>query len=275
MTTAARIGYRGDAPCVSVKLPKSTSTRDEMTVVSRDECALLLSKVSPHHQPLVLAFVATGPRWGEAMALTAGDMDCRRGRRRPGSRSRGSGMWTGAGASCRRRPSARGGRSRCRRRGRCPGRWSPARRRTSCCSPTPLGQISSSRFWTIWTQKLNAAYNPRRPTRRQIRTHTAAHEAPTCARPRPHARVVDDSRRDGPVRSSAAARPRSLRRRRPTPTCSPTNSTLAGVRPDVRWRGSPVLGLPDVAATRPYCGWRTDERGFPCWLRSLGPSAER
>lgn len=75
MTTAVRLGYRGGNPCVGVELPKSTSTRDEMTVLTRDEFVLLLSKVQPHYQPLVLTLVTTGLRWGEATALTAGDVD--------------------------------------------------------------------------------------------------------------------------------------------------------------------------------------------------------
>jgi len=75
MTTAVRLGYRADNPCVGVVLPKSVATRDEMTVLTRDEFALLLSKVSGFYQPLVLTLVATGLRWGEATALTAGDVD--------------------------------------------------------------------------------------------------------------------------------------------------------------------------------------------------------
>ena len=54
MTTAVRLGYREDNPCAGVELPKSQATHDEMTVLTRDEFALLLSKVSPFYQPLVL-----------------------------------------------------------------------------------------------------------------------------------------------------------------------------------------------------------------------------
>jgi len=60
---------------VGVVLPKSVATRDEMTVLTRAEFALLLSKVAGFYQPLVLTLVATGLRWGEATALTAGDVD--------------------------------------------------------------------------------------------------------------------------------------------------------------------------------------------------------
>lgn len=70
MTTAVQLGYRADNPCVGVELPRSVATRDEMTVLTRDELGLPLSKVSAHYQPLVLTLVATGLRWGEATALT-------------------------------------------------------------------------------------------------------------------------------------------------------------------------------------------------------------
>lgn len=75
MTTAVRLGYREDNPCAGVELPKSRATHDEMTVLTRNEFALLLSKVSPFYQPLVVTLVATGLRWGEATALTVSDLD--------------------------------------------------------------------------------------------------------------------------------------------------------------------------------------------------------
>ena len=75
MTTAVRLGDREGNPCAGVELPKSRATHDEMTVLTRDEFALLLSKVSPFYQPLVITLVATGPRWGEATALTVSDFD--------------------------------------------------------------------------------------------------------------------------------------------------------------------------------------------------------
>ncbi len=75
MTTAVRLGYRGDKSCVGVSLPKSQLTHDEMTVLTRDESALLLAKVAPFYQPLVLTLVATGLRFGEATALTPADAD--------------------------------------------------------------------------------------------------------------------------------------------------------------------------------------------------------
>ena len=75
MTPAVRLGYRADNPCAGVELPKSQSTSDDMTVLTRGEFSVLLSHVSDFYQPLVITLVATGLRWGEATALTAGDVD--------------------------------------------------------------------------------------------------------------------------------------------------------------------------------------------------------
>lgn len=46
-----------------------------MTVLTRDEFVLLPSKVAAHCQAQVLTLVAPGLRWGEATALTVGDVD--------------------------------------------------------------------------------------------------------------------------------------------------------------------------------------------------------
>jgi integrase len=165
MTTATRLGYRTDNPCVGVELPKSVSTRDEMTVLTRDEFGLLLSKVSAHYQPLVLTLVATGLRWGEATALTAGDVDLAA---RPAT-LRVTKAWK---------------RDADRQWHVGPPKTRRARRTVSlpddlvdvllplvaAKAPDELlftntvgSQISSSRFWTTtWTPALDAACNPRR-----------------------------------------------------------------------------------------------------------------
>ncbi|MBU5422907.1 site-specific integrase [Cellulomonas hominis] len=165
MTTAVPLGYRADNPCVGVELPKSVATRDEMTVLSGDEFGLLLSKVSPHYQPLVLTLVATGLRWGEATALTAGDVDLSA---RPVT-VRVTKAWK---------------RDADRRWYVGPPKTKRARRTVSPSDdlvdlllPLVVGkapdellftntvgsQFSSSRFWTTtWTPALDAASNPRR-----------------------------------------------------------------------------------------------------------------
>lgn len=132
MTTAVRLGYRPDNPCVGVSLPKSQLTHDEF--------ALLLSKVAPFYQPLVLTLVATGLRFGEATALTAGDVDVSM---RPASigvtkawkRDEDSRYYVG-----RRRRSGLVGPSRCpTSSSTCCCRCSRPRRLTTCCSPTRRG----------------------------------------------------------------------------------------------------------------------------------------
>ena len=165
MTTAMRLGYRTDNPCVGVELPKSVATHDDMTVLTRDEFGLLLSKVSPHYQPLVLTLVATGLRWGEATALTAGDVDLSA---RPAT-IRVTKAWK---------------RDADRRWYVGPPKTKRARRTVSlpddlvdvllplvaAKAPNRLlftntvgSQLSSSRFWTTtWTPALDAACNPRR-----------------------------------------------------------------------------------------------------------------
>lgn len=165
MTTAVSLGYRADNPCVGVELPKSVATRDEMTVLTRDEFGLLLSKVSAHYQPLVLTLVATGLRWGEATALTAGDVDLSA---RPAT-IRVAKAWK---------------RDADRRWYVGPPKTKRARRTVSppgdlvdvllplvagkapdelLFTNTVGAQLSSSRFWTTtWMPALDAACNPRR-----------------------------------------------------------------------------------------------------------------
>jgi len=166
MATAVRLGYRGENPCVGVELPKSVATHDEMTVLTRDEFVLLLEKVPAFYQPLVLTLVATGLRWGEATALTAGDVDLAA---RPAT-VRVTKAWK---------------RDADRRWYVGPPKTKRARRTVSLPddlvdvllplvagkAPDALlftntvgSQLSSSRFWTTtWTPALDAACDPRQP----------------------------------------------------------------------------------------------------------------
>ncbi|MHB1740404.1 MAG: tyrosine-type recombinase/integrase [Actinomycetes bacterium] len=165
MTTATCLGCRTGNPCVGVELPKSVSTRDEMTVLTRDEFGLLLSKVSVHYRPLVLTLVATGLRWGEATTLTAGDVDLAA---RPATlrvtkawkRDEDRHWYVGP-------PKTR----RARRTVSLPDDLVDALLPlVAAKAPDALlftntvgSQLSSSRFWTTtWTLALDAACNPRR-----------------------------------------------------------------------------------------------------------------
>ncbi|WP_129337492.1 tyrosine-type recombinase/integrase [Cellulomonas endophytica] len=165
MSTAVRLGYRSDNPCARVELPKSQATHDEMTVLTQAEFALLLSHVPSHYQPLVLLLIATGLRWGEATALTAGDLDLSA---RPAT-VRVTKAWK---------------RDENRRWYVGPPKTKRARRTVSLPdelvdvllplvatkAPDELlftntvgNQLSSSRFWTTtWTPALDAAAAPRR-----------------------------------------------------------------------------------------------------------------
>ncbi len=166
MTTAVRLGYRPDNPCVGVSLPKSQLTHDEMTVLTRDEFALLLSKVAPFYQPFVLTLVATGLRFGEATALTASDVDVST---RPATirvtkawkRDEDSRYYVGP-------PKTK----RARRTVSLPDDLVDvllpllaAKRPDELLFTNTTGQwLSSSRFWTsTWTPALDAACHPVRP----------------------------------------------------------------------------------------------------------------
>lgn len=163
MTTAVRLGYRGDNPCVGVELPRSVATRDEMTVLTRDEFGLLLAKIPAFYQPRVLTLVATGLRWGEATALTAGDVDLTA---RPAT-VRVTKAWK---RDANRRWYVGPPKTKRARRtvslpddlvdvllplvaGKAPG--------ALLFTNTVGAQLSSSRFWTTtWTPALDAACNP-------------------------------------------------------------------------------------------------------------------
>jgi integrase len=164
MSTAVRLGYRADNPCAGVELPKSQATHDEMTVLTQDEFALLLSKIPEFYQPLVLLLVATGLRWGEATALTVADLDLTS---RPASvrvtkawkRDENRAWFVGP-------PKTR----RARRTVSLPDDLVDvlvplvaSKASGDLLFPNTVGnQLSSSRFWTTtWTPALDAAMNPR------------------------------------------------------------------------------------------------------------------
>ncbi|MDM7856653.1 tyrosine-type recombinase/integrase [Cellulomonas alba] len=166
MSTAVRLGYRPDNPCARVELPKSQATHDDMTVLTRDEFALLLSKIPAHYQPLVLLLVATGLRWGEATALTVGDVDLVS---QPATvrvtkawkRDENRAWFVGP-------PKTR----RARRTVSLPDDLVDvllplvaSKAPDELLFPNTVGrQLSSSRFWTTtWTPALEAAMNPRLP----------------------------------------------------------------------------------------------------------------
>jgi integrase len=60
-------------PCDGNRLPRDEAR--EMVFLTQEEFALLHSCVNEHWQPLVEFLVASGARFGEATALTPGDID--------------------------------------------------------------------------------------------------------------------------------------------------------------------------------------------------------
>lgn len=77
MKHAARKGRIAVDPCAATNLPEGLST--EPCFLSREEFALLRGAASPRWQPMMRFLVASGARFGEASALTVGDIDPRAG----------------------------------------------------------------------------------------------------------------------------------------------------------------------------------------------------
>ncbi|OBA63662.1 tyrosine-type recombinase/integrase [Gordonia sp. 852002-10350_SCH5691597] len=70
---AVRAGKIPKNPCEHTRLPRKDS--DEMVFLTRDEFALLCGAMTERWQPLTMWLVGTGTRFGEATALTVGDID--------------------------------------------------------------------------------------------------------------------------------------------------------------------------------------------------------
>jgi len=67
--------YLSGNPTKDLKLPRSGEVdRKEMRILTPDEFDTLLAGIHAHYQPLVRFLAGTGCRWGEAVALTVGDL---------------------------------------------------------------------------------------------------------------------------------------------------------------------------------------------------------
>jgi integrase len=74
--TAIQEGLIPRSPCVGIKLGRRTDhERTEMRFLSIAEFSRVLLATPPHWRPLVMFLGGTGVRWGEAAALTVGDLD--------------------------------------------------------------------------------------------------------------------------------------------------------------------------------------------------------
>jgi integrase len=66
-----------DNPCRGMRLPRTDHENTEMIFLTREEFEDLFSRIPVHYQPFILTLVGTGMRFGEATALTVGDVDLR------------------------------------------------------------------------------------------------------------------------------------------------------------------------------------------------------
>jgi integrase len=73
MAYAIEKKLRDDNPCKGVRLPRMQS--EEMVFLTPGEYSLLRSKIRAHYRTFVDVIAGTGMRWGEAVALTVGDVD--------------------------------------------------------------------------------------------------------------------------------------------------------------------------------------------------------
>lgn len=64
-----------DNPCRGMRLPRTDHNSIEMVFLNRDEFEELYALIPAHYQPFVLTLVGTGMRFGEATALTVGDVN--------------------------------------------------------------------------------------------------------------------------------------------------------------------------------------------------------
>jgi integrase len=69
-------GHIQSNPCRGIRLPRRTDHETpEHRYLDHDEFSRLLACVPEHYRPLILTLAGTGIRWGEAEALTVGDVD--------------------------------------------------------------------------------------------------------------------------------------------------------------------------------------------------------
>lgn len=78
--TAVQDGLLTRSPTVGVTPPRRTDHEtEEHRYLTHEEFAAVLAATPTYWQPLVLMLIGTGMRWGEAAALTVGDVDLEQG----------------------------------------------------------------------------------------------------------------------------------------------------------------------------------------------------
>ena len=93
MASAVRDGLLPANPARGVRIPRTEHMRREMVTLAHEEFAQLLDHIPEGYRPLVILLVATGVRFGEATALTVGDVDLKG--KRPSARIRQAWKYTG------------------------------------------------------------------------------------------------------------------------------------------------------------------------------------
>jgi integrase len=74
LNAAVAAGHISANPCTGVRLPRDDDAH-EMLFLSREQFKLLRDSVNEYWEPLVEFLVASGCRWGEAVALRPSDID--------------------------------------------------------------------------------------------------------------------------------------------------------------------------------------------------------
>ena len=74
LTTAVQAGHLRANPVAGIKLPRTDAPKDPVRITPAD-LAVILAALPEHWRPLVVFLAGTGARWGEAAALTVGDVD--------------------------------------------------------------------------------------------------------------------------------------------------------------------------------------------------------
>lgn len=72
--TAVEAGHIDANPCRSVRLPRTDAPKTKALLTPGD-LRLILEEIPERHRPLIVTLAGTGMRWGEATALTVGDVD--------------------------------------------------------------------------------------------------------------------------------------------------------------------------------------------------------
>ncbi|WP_246295569.1 tyrosine-type recombinase/integrase [Arthrobacter wenxiniae] len=75
MKTAVRLQYRPDNPCIGVELPSDDKAEDEAQFLSHAEFAMIMNAMGERYKAFTNFLVTTGTRFGEATAVSVGDLD--------------------------------------------------------------------------------------------------------------------------------------------------------------------------------------------------------